>query len=177
MPTKQGTDFVSLLYASYISTIHSFLGRAEGSFKDGRSRVKYFAISNKIYDMKTTLILNREYKKLPSAKNILGHFCYVQFSEFCYCTFGCTSKSQNRKWHRIQRRVYSRNSDASVKWWQDTGFCFCFCQFSFSFKCYKVWQEMCEFNTKITIVQLFEVDHCLCTVKNLLSKTRLFITR
>ena len=29
--------------------------------------------------MKTTLILNREYKKLPSTKNILGDFCHVQF--------------------------------------------------------------------------------------------------
>ena len=28
--------------------------------------------------MKTTLILNRDYKKLPSARNILGEFCYVQ---------------------------------------------------------------------------------------------------
>ena len=77
-----------------------FLGRAEGRFQEGRPRIKYFAISNKIYDMKTTLILNREYKKLPSTKNILGDFCYVQF---CYCTIGCTSKSQNRKWHRIQQ--------------------------------------------------------------------------
>ena len=32
-----------------------FLGRAEGSFRDGRSRIKYFVINNKIYDMKTTL--------------------------------------------------------------------------------------------------------------------------
>ena len=54
--------------------------------------------------MKTTLILNREYKKLPSATNILGDFCYIQF---CYCTFGCTSKSQNRMWHRIQRAPWS----------------------------------------------------------------------
>ena len=73
MRTKQGTDFVSLLYAKQI-LIHSFLGRAEGSFQDGRSRIKYFAISNKIYDMKTTLILNHEYKKLPSVQKILGDF-------------------------------------------------------------------------------------------------------
>ena len=32
-----------------------FLGRAEGSFQDGRSRIKYFVINNKIYDMKTTI--------------------------------------------------------------------------------------------------------------------------
>ena len=58
--------------------------------------------------MKTTLILNREYKKLRSATNILGDFCYVQF---CYCTFGCTGKAQNRKWHRIQR----------APWWSYRG--------------------------------------------------------
>ena len=29
--------------------------------------------------MKTTLTLKRKYKKLPSAKNILGDFCYIQF--------------------------------------------------------------------------------------------------
>ena len=47
-------------------------------FQDGRWRIKYFAIGNKIYDMKTTLILNHEYKKLPSAKNSLGDFsCFV----------------------------------------------------------------------------------------------------
>ena len=47
-------------------------------FQDGRARIKYFAIGNKIYDMKTTLILNHEHKKLLSAKNILGDFsCFV----------------------------------------------------------------------------------------------------
>ena len=45
-----------------------------------RSRIQKIAISNKICDMKTTSILCREYKKLPSAKNILGDFCFVQFS-------------------------------------------------------------------------------------------------
>ena len=82
MPTKPGTDFVSLLYAKkilmqkYINIDTQFLGRGEGSFQDSRSRIKYFAIRNKIYDMKTTtLILNHKYKKLPSAKNILGDFC------------------------------------------------------------------------------------------------------
>ena len=84
MRTKQGTHFVSLPYAKkilmqkYINIDTQFLGRAEGSFQDSRSRIKYFAISNKIYDMKTTL-------------NILGDFCFVQFY---FCTFGCTSKSQ-----------------------------------------------------------------------------------
>ena len=95
MRGKQGTHFFTLLYAKQILTQKKinidtqFLGRAEGSFQDGRSRIKYFAISNKIYDMKTTLILNHEYEKLPSAKNILRDFCYVPI---WYCTFGCTSK-------------------------------------------------------------------------------------
>ena len=53
--------------------------------------------------MKTTLIFNHEYEKLRSATNILRDFCYVQI----YCTFGCTSKSQNWKWHRIQRAPWS----------------------------------------------------------------------
>ena len=135
MRTKQGTDFVCLLYAKqklkqkWINIDTQFLERAEGRFQDGRSRIKYFAISNNIYDMKTTLILNREYKKLQSATNILGDFCYVQF---CYCTFGCTSKAQNRKLHRIQRAPDEVNSacllakqwSICVKWWQDTRFLF-----------------------------------------------------
>lgn len=36
------------------------------------SRIKYFAISSKIYNMKTTLILNHDHKPLLSAKNIVG---------------------------------------------------------------------------------------------------------
>ena len=125
MRTKQGTDFVSLLYAKqilmqkYIIIYTQFLGRAEGSFQDGRSRIKYFAISNTINDMKTTLILNRAYEKLPSAKNILRDFRYIQI---CYCTFGGTSKSQNLKVTsnsagtviKLPRRVYSRNTETSV---------------------------------------------------------------
>ena len=95
MRTKQRTDFVSLLYAKQIlmqkqkNSDTKFLGRAEGSFLDGRSRIKYFAISNNIYDMKTTLIFNPQYEKLRSATNIVG--------DFCCCTFGCTSKSAKSK--------------------------------------------------------------------------------
>ena len=74
--------------------------------------------------MKITLILNPEYKKLRSATNILGDFC----------TFGCTSKSAKSKVTsdsagavmKLPRRVYSRNSEASVS--NDgkiPGFCFC----------------------------------------------------
>ena len=52
--------------------------KSRTKFQDGRSTIKYFAIGKKIYDVKTTLILNHEYKKLPSAKNILGDFsCFV----------------------------------------------------------------------------------------------------
>ena len=47
--------------------------------------------------MKTTLILNRE-------KTFWEIFAT---SNFFYCTFGCTRKSQNRKWHRIQRAPWS----------------------------------------------------------------------
>ena len=48
MRTQQSTDFVSLLYAKQILmqkqiTIDTqFLERAEGSFRNGRSRIKYF---------------------------------------------------------------------------------------------------------------------------------------
>ena len=41
------------------------------------------------------------------------------------------------------------------KWWQDTFFFVSL--FFFPFKCYNLWQEMCEFNTKITIVQLLRL--------------------
>ena len=75
MRTQQGTDSVSLLYAKQILmkkqiTIDTqFSERAEGSFPDGRSRIKYLRHENNI---------NFEYKKLRSATNILGDFCYVQ---------------------------------------------------------------------------------------------------
>ena len=54
MRTQQGTDFVSLLYAKQILmkkqiTIDTqFLERAEGSFQDGRSRIKYLRHENNI---------------------------------------------------------------------------------------------------------------------------------
>ena len=79
MRNKQDTDFVSLLYAKQIDVKVNKYGykvfkKSSRKFQVGRSRIKYFAIGNKIYDMKTTLILNHEYKKLPSAENILGDF-------------------------------------------------------------------------------------------------------
>ena len=54
MRTQQGTDFVSLLYAKQILmkkqiTIDTqFLERAERSFRDGRSRIKYLRHENNI---------------------------------------------------------------------------------------------------------------------------------
>ena len=79
MRTKQDTDFVSLLYAKQIDVKVNKYGytvfkKSRRKFQDGRSRIEYFAIGDKIYDMKTILILNHEYKKLPSAKNILGDY-------------------------------------------------------------------------------------------------------
>ena len=106
-----------------------FLRRVEekevsGWPQDGRSRIKYFASGNKIYDMKTTLILNHEYKKLPSAKNILGDFsCFVVI--VLLHRVNCTSNSAGTV-IKLPRHVYSRNSEASVS--NDgkiPGFCFC----------------------------------------------------
>ena len=75
--------------------------------------MKYFAISNKICDMKTTEILNFEYKKLPSAKSILGDFCF-----FCF-SIVLLAAQLNRKIEsdiefsgrrdQVTLRVYSRN--------------------------------------------------------------------
>ena len=85
MRTKQGTYFVRLLYAKqilmqkYINIDTQFLGRAEGSFQDGQSRIKYFAISDKIYDLKTTLILNREYKSYHQRKTFWKIFATFNF--------------------------------------------------------------------------------------------------
>ena len=71
--------------------------------------------------MVTTLILNREYKKLLSAKNSLRDFCYVQFF---YCTLAAQVNPKIEKSKatsnsagaviKLARRVYSRNSEASV---------------------------------------------------------------
>ena len=108
--------------------------------------------------------MNIEYKKLRSATNILGDFCYVQF---CYSTFGCTNKSQNRKWHgrnsagaviKLPRHVYSPNSEASVS---NDGKIPGFCKFLFLSSVIKFDNKMSEVKTKITIAQLLR----LCKVK------------
>ena len=70
--------------------------KSRRKFQDRRSRIKYFAIGNKFYDMKTTLILNHEYKKLPSAKNILGDFS-------CFVVIVLLAPPSIKIAHRIQR--------------------------------------------------------------------------
>ena len=108
--------------------------KSRRKFQDGRSRIKYFAIGNKIYDMKTTLILNHEYKKLPSAKNILGGFsCFVVIVLLPQHRVNRTSNSAGAV-IKLPRHVYSRNSEASVSNnAKIRGFCFC--SLSFSFNC------------------------------------------
>ena len=103
-----------------------FFKKSRRKFQDGRSRIKYFAIGNKIYDMKTTLILNHEYKKLPSAKNILGGFsCFAVIVLLAQHRVNRTSNSAGAV-IKLPRHVYSQNSEASVS--NDAkipGFCFC----------------------------------------------------
>ena len=123
-------------------------------------------------------------KKLPSAKNILGAFCYVQFS------IVLLAAQVNRNSNRFQRPLVIKfpcvlltiatheTKDTSetlglmARQWVFLFLSLFFCLF-FSFECYKVRQEIGEFNTKITIVD----QHCFCMVKNSLSYTRLFVTR
>ena len=100
--------------------------KSRRKFQDGRSRIKYFAIGNKIYDMKTTLILNHEYTKLPAAKNSLGDFsCFVVIVQVWLHRVNRTSNSAGAL-IKLPRHVYSRNFESSVS--NDTkipGFCFC----------------------------------------------------
>ena len=64
--------------------------------------------------MKTTLILNYEYKKLPSAKNILGGFsCFVVIVLLAQHRVNRTSNSAGAV-IKLPRHVYSRNSEAPV---------------------------------------------------------------
>ena len=73
--------------------------------------------------------MNREYKKFPSAKNILGDFWCIQFF---YCTSGCTSKSQNwRGWIKLPCVFTHKTKDTSVSTWQDTRFLFLLVWFFF----------------------------------------------
>ena len=99
MRTKQGRDFVSLLYAKQIlmqkqiNIDTQFLGRAEGSFQDGRSRIKYFATSDKIYDMKTLFLQSQKFTLLnevlsPSNSIVLGIAATLLFiSVTIFCRF------------------------------------------------------------------------------------------
>ena len=63
--------------------------------------------------MKTTLILNHEYKKLPSAKNILGDFsCFVVIvllADFWLHRVNRTSNSAGAV-IKLPRHVYSRET-------------------------------------------------------------------
>ena len=64
--------------------------------------------------MKTTLILNHEYKKLPSAKNILGDFsCFVVIVLLAAPTKSHIEFS-GRSDQVTAACLYSRNSEASV---------------------------------------------------------------
>ena len=71
---------------------------------------------------------------------------------------------------KLPRRVYSQKSEASVS---NDGKIqgFCFCKFPFLSSVIKFDKKCANYNRRT-----IEVDHCLCKVKNLLSKTRLFIT-
>ena len=76
--------------------------------------------------MKTTLILNYEYKKLPSAKDSLEDFsCFVVIEQVWLHRVNRTSNSAGAV-IKLPRHVYSRNSEAPVS--NDAklpGFCFC----------------------------------------------------
>ena len=74
--------------------------------------------------MKTTLILNHEYKKLPSAKNILGDFsCFVVI-----VLLAAASKSHiefsGRSDQVTAACLLAEQWSICVKWCLDTGFLF-----------------------------------------------------
>ena len=112
--------------------------------------------------------MNIEYKKLRSATNILGDFCFVQVN--------CKIESdmagiQRRAVIKLPRHVYSPNREASVS---NDGKIPGFCKFLFLSSVIKFDNEMSEVKTMITIAQVLFMQS-----QNLLSKTRttLFITR
>ena len=108
--------------------------------------------------------MNIEYKKLRSATNILGDFCYVQINRQIESDMAGIQI-------KLPRHVYSPNSEASVS---NDGKIPGFCKFLFLSSVIKFNNEMSEVKTKITIAQLLFMQN-----QNLLSKTRttLFITR
>ena len=110
--------------------------------------------------------MNIEYKKLRSATNILGDFCYVQVNrkiESNMAAAGAVIK--------LPRHVYSPNSEVSVS---NDGKIPGFSKVLFLSSVIKFDNEMSEVKTKITIAQLLFMQS-----QNLLSKTltTLFITR
>ena len=100
--------------------------------------------------------MNIEYKKLRSATNILGDFCYVQVN--------CKIENSAGAVIKLPRHVYSPNSEASVS---NDGKIPGFCKFLFLASVIKFDNEMSEVKTKITIAQLLFMQS-----QNLLSKTR-----
>ena len=98
--------------------------------------------------------MNIEYKKLRSATNILGDFCYVQINRKIEYSAGAVIK--------LPRQVYSPNGEASVS---NDGKIPGFCKFLFLSSVIKFDNEMSEVKTKITIAQLLRFTICLCKVK------------
>ena len=105
--------------------------------------------------------MNIEYKKLRSATNILGDFCYVQVN--CKIESDMARNSAGAV-IKLPRHVYSPNSEASVS---NDGKIPGFCKFLFLASVIKFDNEMSEVKTKITIAQLLFMQS-----QNLLSKTR-----
>ena len=69
--------------------------------------------------MKTTYIFNREYKRLPSAKSILGDFCDVQFFFIVLLAAQVNRKIESdteygERHDQVTAVCYARNSEASV---------------------------------------------------------------
>ena len=103
--------------------------------------------------------MNIEYKKLRSATNILGDFCYVQINRKIESDMARNSAGAVIK---LSRHVYLPNSEASVS---NDGKIPGFCMFLSLSSVIKFDNEMSEVKTKITIAQLLRLTICLCKVK------------
>ena len=75
--------------------------------------------------MKTKLILNDEYKKIPSAKNIWEIFVKLNF---LIVLLAAPSKSHiefsGRRDQVTAACLLAKQWNICVKWWEDTGFLF-----------------------------------------------------
>ena len=147
MRTKQGTDFISLLYAKVNKCWYTV-------FKKSRRKFQEVSIENKIFCHQ-------------KQKNILGDFCY-KFS------IVLLAAQVNRKSNVTPNSagavikvpcMFSRETkDTSVsKWWQDTGFLFLLVCFVFFFL--QVFLRLTR-NVRIQHQDhhrpTLEVDHCFC---------------